>query len=382
MPMMKNKTRILSFTFAVLFVISAVSPYALLYGEKSIKVNDSTEIGIDALFRAYMLNDQRLQWSGLETTFGVESVLTATIRKKLSWGALEVKSQFFLNQEFDKNRLTDETREKYLQNYEINPFEIKQLFIQLTRGSLTIGLGKHPTIFGRNYNVGFSNAYFDEPFIRNEAILHYETGVFLRYNPGIFIIDLAVVNGSEGMDTNSSKGGMARIGLQGKSWAFGVSAKMQDGIGSEWQKRYNNHAGVDLMFKAGPFRFSSEFIYDEYGFHREYSIDDVFWGRSYYYRDIFYKHKTPIKGYGGYADLQYETKGFLLDLNYGEYHPEEIGHIYHDDPIKRAIVKIRIRLADGLHAFGVGLFENKREKEPLFDGASDYGFLLGCQYRL
>lgn len=380
--MMKKKTRTPSFLLAVLFVLTSVSPFALLHGEVNIKVNDSTEIGIDALFRTHMLNDQRLQWSGLETTFGVESVLTTTLRKKLSWGKLEVKSQFFLNQEFDKNRLTDETREKYLQNYDINPFEIKQLFIQLTRGDFSIGLGKHPTIFGRNYTVSFSNAFFGDPFIRNEAILHFETGLFIRYNPGIFIIDLAVVNGSEGMDTNSSKGGMARIGLQGKNWAFGVSAKMQDGIGSEWQKRYNNHAGVDLMFEAGAFRFSSEFIYDEYGFHREYSIDDVFWGRSYYYRDVFYKHKTPIKGYGGYVDLQYETEKFLLELNYGEYHPEEIGHIYHDDPIKRALVKIRLRLATGLHVFGVGLLETEREKEPLFKGASDYGFLVGFQYRL
>jgi hypothetical protein len=30
----------------------------------------------------------------------------------------------------------------------------------------------------------------------------------------------------------------------------------------------------------------------------------------------------------------------------------------------------------------VGLFENQRQKEPLFQGASDYGILVGFQYSL
>jgi hypothetical protein len=29
-----------------------------------------------------------------------------------------------------------------------------------------------------------------------------------------------------------------RIGLKGKNWGFGISAKAQDGIGSKWQKQY------------------------------------------------------------------------------------------------------------------------------------------------
>ena len=356
--------------------------YDTLYGEIGIKVNETTKIKIDALFRTYMLNDQRIQWSGLETTFGVESVLTANIKKELKWGTVQVCSQLFINQPFNKNILADEPRQKYLQNFEIDTLEIKQLYIRVTTGKFTFGLGKRPSIFGEDHTVGFSNAFFDYPFIRTEAILHYETGLFVNYTSGIFIIDVAVVNGSENMDTNSSKGGMARIGIQGKTWGFGVSAKAQDGIGSEWQKQYKNHAGVDFMFKLGSIRIAGEAIYDEYGFHRQYEIDDVFWGRSYYYRDIFYKYKTPITGIGGYLDVQYETTKLLLELNYGEYYPEEIGNPYHDDPIKRGLAKLRLRLAEGFHAFAVGLFENKREKEPLFAGASDYGFLVGFQYSL
>lgn len=368
------------FICTVVFLQGAVP----IYPEVDIKVDDSTKIGINSVFRAYLLNDQRLQWSGQETTFGVESIFTAAIEKKLKWGEIKVFSQFFINQPFDKNILADESRQKYLQNFERETLQVKQLYIQVTRGNVTFGMGKHGSLFGKDHTPGFSNAFFDYPFIRSEAILNFETGLFFRWTPGIFSIDIAVVNGSENMDTNSMKGGIVRLGLKGKNWAFGVSAKAHDGIGSEWQKQYKNHAGIDFMVKTGRFRLSSEIIYDEYGFHREYSIDDVFWGRSYYYRDSFYKHKTPITGTGGYIDLQYETPDsrWFLELNYGEYHPKEIGHIYHDDPIKRAIVKVRIRLAPNLHTFGVGLFENKRQKEPLFKGASDYAFLLGLQYRL
>jgi hypothetical protein len=378
MMTIKKSVRFVLFVCIIVFGFSA----APVHPEVTVKVNDTTKIGIDVLFRTYMLNDQRIQWSGQETTFGAESVLTANIGKKLNWGNIDVYTQLFINQPFNKNILADASRQKYLQNFEVDTLEMKQLYIRITRGNFFIGLGKHPSIFGKDYTQRFSNAFFDYPFIRNEAVLNFETGLFVGYAAGVFTIDLAVVNGSENMDTNSSKGGMARIGLKGNNWTFGVSAKLQDGIGSEWQKQYKNHAGIDFMFKTGKLRVSSEVIYDEYGFHREYAIDDVFWGRSYYYRDIFYKHKTPIKGYGGYIDLQYETPAFFLELNYGEYHPEEIGHIYHDDPIRRVLVKLKLELAAGLHAFGVGLFENKREKEPLFKGASDYGFLIGLQYVL
>ncbi|NIM16792.1 MAG: hypothetical protein GTO45_32800 [Candidatus Aminicenantes bacterium] len=380
--MIKKKNVMRFILFLWLCVVISGAGFSPLCGEVSFKVNDTTHIGIEALFRAHMLNDQRIQWSGLETTFGVEAVFTTTIQKKLKWGTLGVSTQLFINQPFNKNILADESRQKYLQNFERDTVEVKQLYIRLTRGNFTVSLGKHLSIFGNDCTVGFSNAFFDYPFIRNEAILNFETGLVVSYTPGIFTFDIAVVNGSENMDTNSSKGGMVRIGLKGKNWGLGISAKAQDGIGSEWQKQYKNHAGVDVMFKIGAFRIASEVIYDEYGFHRQYEIDDVFWGRSYYYRDIFYKHKTPITGIGGYLDLQYETAKFFLEVNYGEYYPKEIGHLYHDDPIKRAIVKLRLKLATGFHAFAVGLFENEREKEPLFKGASDYGFLLGFQYSL
>jgi len=382
MTIKNSKTIILVFCCSVL-ILQGFTP---LHAEARIKVNDTTHIVIDSLFRAYLSNDQRIQWSGQETSFGVESALTADVQKTFKSGSIKVFTQLFINQPFDKNILTDEIRARYLRNFKTDTIEIKQLYLQVTRGKITFGLGKHASIFGRDYTVSFSNSFFDYPFIRTEAVLNFETGLFFRYTPGIFNIDIAVTNGSEDRDTNSMKAGMVRIGLHGKNqkWSFGVSAKAQDGIGSEWQKQYKNHLGLDFMGKSGFFQVSGEIIYDEYGFHRDFPIDEIFWKRSYYYRDIFYKYKTPVTGVGGYIDFQYSKTGskWFLEINYGEYHPKKIGHPYHDDPIRRAILKINVHAAPQLNFFGVGLLENKRKKEPLFKGASDYGILLGLQYRL
>ncbi|UCH94040.1 MAG: hypothetical protein JSV88_27755 [Candidatus Aminicenantes bacterium] len=381
MTKIKTPTLVL-FVFVCIFAAFFPGRSFLIHADAFIKVDETTDICFYPVFRSYLLNDQRLQWSGQETTFGVEAILAADIQKKFRWGDIKVVTEFFINQPFDKNILADESRKKYLRNFEIETFEVKQLYIRVTRGNFTFGLGKHESLFGRNYTLRLLNSFVDHPFIRNEAILNFETGFFLTYTPGIFTFDIAIVNGSENMDTNSMKCGIVRIGLKGKNWGLGVSAKAHDGIGSEWQKQYKNHAGIDFMLKTGGFRISSEVIYDQYGFHREYSIDEVFWGRSYYYRDIFYKHKTPITGVGGYIDLQYESSRWFLEINYGEYYPKEIGHPYHDDPIKRVIIKLRLQLASHFHVFGMGFFENQRQKEPLFSGASDYAYLLGLQYSL
>ncbi len=123
-----------------LCVVISGTGYSPLYGEVKVKVNDTTDIGIAMLFRAHMLNDQRIQWSGLETTFGVESVLSANIQKKLKKGTLGVTAQLFINQPFNKNILADDSRQKYLQNFEIDTVELKQLYIQYSRGNFSIGL--------------------------------------------------------------------------------------------------------------------------------------------------------------------------------------------------------------------------------------------------
>lgn len=349
---------------------------------EDVKIDDETGIDIASVFRSYYLNDQRIQWSGVEATFGAEAAVSADVQRKIKGGHMRLFSEIFLNQPFDRNILTDERRAKYMPNFDITPCEIARLYIGVNKGNFSFDLGRKATNFGKNYSLPMLNSFLAQPFIRTEAVLRYETGLFLAYTPGILNVSLAVVNGSSGMDTNSSKAGIIRLGLKGNNWAFGISAKGQDGIGSENQKRYNNHAGVDVMFKTGRFRFSAEMIYDEYGFRKEYDEADISWKRSLYYRDIFYKHETPVTGIGGYACLQYETGRWLAELNYGEYYPEEIGYAFHDDRTKRGIAKLMIRLADNFHLFCMGLFENDRVAEDLFEGASGFAFLLGLQYRV
>ncbi|MCI0471023.1 MAG: hypothetical protein L0Y73_05135, partial [Candidatus Aminicenantes bacterium] len=347
-----------------------------------VKLDETADIDLGSTFRSYYINDQRIQWSGVEASFGVEAVLSADLQKKIKKGNIRVFSEMFLNQPFDRNILKDEWRAKYLANFEITPLYIAQSYIEVIQGNFSFALGKKKTNFGENYSYPLVNSYSDQPFIRTEAILRYETGFFLAYRPGLLDFSLAVVNGGEEMDTNSSKGGIIRLGLKGKNWALGISAKAQDGIGSEKQKQYKNHAGLDMMMKTGRFRFSAEVIYDEYGFRKEYNEQDIFWKRSFYYRDIFYKYETPVTGIGGYFELQYESSKWLAAANYGEYYPEEIGQPFHDDPVKRTVIKFRVCLAPGFHLFCMGLFENKRRQEVLFQGSSDYAFLFGLQYRL
>ncbi|MFC2155257.1 hypothetical protein ACFLRB_02040 [Acidobacteriota bacterium] len=374
--MRKNKHKI-PLVCCIIFLIWGINLSAL-----QVKLDDSSSMNIGSIFRSYYLNDQRIQWSGVEATFGVEAALTADIQRKIKGGNVGVFSEVFLNQPFDQNILTDERREKYIPNFQVNTCEIAQLFIGVRKGSFSAALGKKETNFGKHYSLPLLNSFVAQPFIRTETILRYETGLFIDYAPGILDFSLAIINGSQGMDTNSSKAGIIRLGLKGKNWALGVSAKAQDGIGSENQKIYKNHAGLDLMVKTGHFRFSAEVIYDEYGFRKEYKEENIFWKRSLYYRDVFYKYETPVTGIGGYAGLQYETRKWLVEVNYGEYYPEEIGFPFHDDPIKRGVAKLRISLATGFHLFCMGLFENDRPAEELFKGASGIAFLLGLQYQI
>lgn len=341
-----------------------------------------TAFRLDALLRGYYINDQRIRWSGLEATFGAEAALSSWIEKELDSGRLRAGGEFFVNQPFDKNILRDNVRAAYHPNFQVSPFEISRLNLQYKRGALTVKLGKAETSFGRTYFPLFTNSRLDSPFIRTEAILWRETGVFMFYEPGVFVLDMAVVNGSEDRDTNSSKAGIIRLGIKGEKWAFGISGKKQDGIGSESQKTYKNHYGIDFMVRLASFVLSGEAIYDEYGFRRNYSEADIFWPRSLYYRDTFYKDKTPITGIGGYLDLGYRATNWLAGLSYGEYYPRKIGHPYHDTPIKRSIVKLAYNLTSEFQTYGVGLFENDRREEEWKAVTSRLAVLVGAQYRL
>jgi len=76
-----------------------------------------------------------------------------------------------------------------------------------------------------------------------------------------------------------------RFGFDFSHVKFGISGLYQDGEGSEEQKQFRRHAGVDGMVRLGNWVLSSEIIYDEYGLRRVgFDPDDIFWQRSIYYR--------------------------------------------------------------------------------------------------
>jgi hypothetical protein len=350
---------------------------------ENIRISDTTALKLDLVFRGYILNDQRIYWSGLETSFGAEAAVRGTIEKKFRGGMLDVESEFFLNQPFGRNILTDEYREDYMANWQIETFQISKLNIGIRLGKWTIRVGKALPPFGRCYfNFYSNNLNFGAPFIRTEAILWRETGLLVQYRNGLFSFDIAAVNGEENRDTNSSKAGIVRLGLGRENWGVGFSYKEQDGIGSEQQKEYKGHTGFDFMFRVSKFTVSGEWIWDRYGFHREFDEEDIYWPRSLYFRDIFYQYKTPIKGKGGYLNLLYESSRVAVNVNYGEYYPQEIGNPLHDPPIKRLVGKIAVSLLENFRIYFTGILENQREEESWSSGAKPYAMLLGIEYQL
>lgn len=353
------------------------------YSLEKINVSDSTGLQLDLAFRSYAIDDQRIYWSGLEMSFGAEASIRANIEKKFKGGTLTVESEFFIDQPFGKNILTDEEREDYLANFDVETFRISKLNLALQLGRWNIRFGKALTPFGRHHFDFFSNNLnFGAPFIRTEAILWRETGLTINYRYKFLSFDIAVVNGEENRDTNSSKAGIIRLGTQGKNWSLGFSYKVQDGIGSEQQKEYKGHTGIDFMVRFSRFILSGEWIWDRYGFHREFDVDDIYWPRSLYFRDIFYQYKTPIKGKGGYLNLRYESAKLTWNINYGEYYPQEIGHPLHDPPIKRFVAKMAYRFFKNFRLYFTGLIENEREEESWSSGAKPWALLLGMEYNL
>ncbi len=341
-----------------------------------------TEFDLKIDVRSYFSNDQRIQWSGAEATFGTEAIIRGNAKKMIRNTEFFAGGEIRLNQSFDNNFLVDEYREKYIQNFKTDRFQIAGMFVGLRVKNFELSLGKRRSIFGNDQLVHLTNGEIFQPFIRTESVLWWETGLFLKYRKGIIRLDLSVVNGGPDKDTNSSKAAVARAGIELKNFAIGVSAKVQDGIGSEQQKQYKNHIGFDISFRSGKFRLSAEGIYDEYGFRKEFNSDDIFWERSLYYRDQFYKSETPITGIGGYIDLSYHNNKILVNINYGEFHPEKINNPYHDPPIRRGILKFIYNFSHGFGIFLSTLIENDRLREPVFSGAEGYAYIVGMTFSI
>ncbi len=328
--------------------------------------------------------DHRIWFTGQASDFSVEGGMYGYLQTTESAWTTRLDCELYLNQPFDNNRLVDTPqRVSYDHNFKVEALQISQLLLSTRHEDFLLAVGKMVTPFGRFYFPLMTNRMDDAPFIRSEAILWRETGLLAQYDPGIFIATAALTNGGPDRDANSSKAIIGRVGLQEEDWAVGTSIKWQDGIGSEGQKETNNHAGIDAMFRHGPWTFSGELIYDEYGLRRgDLDLDDIFWGRSLYNRQIAQAKYGKLHGVGYYLDAGYFVERWQFNLNYGEYHPHAVGERIHDAVSRRGIFKAAFNITSNFAWYGMLMIENtvpafkyEHDREGLY-------FLTGFQAML
>lgn len=343
-----------------------------------------TDFWWDGVGRGYYLNDQRIEFTGLEATFLVEGIVRAGGRRNVGDIQFDFGTELFVTQPFDRNVLLDaQDRIDYAPNFDYPPLEISQMALSGTRGDFAVTIGKFVTPFGRTWFPILSNSRWDTPFIRHEAIGFRETGLLFQYSPGPLRLDAAVTNGSEDGDTNSSKALVARVGWETERFVIGGSVKQQDGIGSEDQKYFNNHVGMDAALFFGRWTFCTELIADEYGFRRAgFGPAGVFWGRNMYHRDRQVGHYDPLTGWGYYGAVGYRGDCWTTWVSYGQFLPDPIGDRIHDTDNHRFMVQGIRSLGQGVDFFGAVMLETTVEQA--FAGKDRIGqtVLAGFQFGL
>ena len=343
-------------------------------------VHDRPGFSIDGLARAYYANDQRINWTGMEATFGAEGILAPRFIAEVNGWNISANGVFFLNQHFDGNKLDEPGLAPYHKNFEVDPFQIWNMNVRFTKDDLTISVGKDNTPFGRYYFPLFTNSRMDSPFLRSDVIQWVETGIFARYSPGIFVGDIAITNGLAERDTNSMKALVARLGINTPSFVAGISGKLHDGSGSEKQKQYGSYYGADAMMRWGAFDLSGEFTYDQYGMWHDFDPNNITWGRSLYYRDLYSgQQRVPLSALGYYLNLGWTHPRLRVDLNYGEYYPHAIGNVLNDTPVRRGLAKATWRVMPHVESYTALLWENVRPLEPFRKWQLGTALLSGVQ---
>ena len=332
--------------------------------------------------RGFWSNDLRYEFTGQESFIGVEAATLASVVYREDGWTSAATGEFYLNQPFDDNLLVDyPLRDSFSHNFDVDTFEISQLFITANRNNWFVDLGKFVTPFGRYWAPTVTNSRTDAPFIRTESVLFRETGLQLRFQPNQWRLAAAITNGGSDRDTNSSKAFVARVGFDVGTMAGGVSVKTQDGIGSESQKEFNDHAGVDFMLRKGRLTLSTEWIYDEYGMRRPgFNLDDINWGRSLYNRQLNGGLNHPLSGWGWYGNAVWQGDRATVVMQYGEFHPNKIGDHIHDQTTRRISSKYIRRISDHLDWYVSGIFENRVANAQ--DGRNRKGtfLLVGVQF--
>lgn len=332
--------------------------------------------------RGLFYTDGRYEFTGQETSLAAEGQLLADWTRQADGWWAGLTGEGYLTQPFDRNILVDDPlRASYAHNFEIETLQLSQLFVSLGGDRWTVDVGKFITPFGRYYGPIYTNLLTDLPFLRSEAIRQRETGAQLRYHAGVWRHSAAITNGSSDRDTNSSKALVARAGWDTGTWAGGLSVKRQDGIGSEGQKEYNNHAGVDLSWTRGQFRLAGEVLLDEYGTRRPgLDLNDITWGRSLYNRQLNEGLYDPITGTGWYLNATWTRARGTSVVGFGQYFPEFIGDPVHDQNNWRLLLKNSWQLGARTELFASGFIEPSLENFAIAHTRYGYLWLAGLQF--
>ncbi|WP_425618360.1 hypothetical protein NA78x_002065 [Anatilimnocola sp. NA78] len=344
---------------------------------------DDTTYYVHGKARGYYINDQRIEFTGVEATFLVEGAVDAGVQKQANGWLYSCETELFLNQPFERNIYQNTPmRASYAHNFEIEQFQISQIKLSAGCGDWRATIGKFVTPFGRFYYPIYRNNFDDSPFIRSEAILYRETGALLEYKPQGWDFAFALTNGGLEGDTNSSKALVTRAGIDHGWFAAGASAKFQDGVGSEDQKQYKTHYGVDAMVRNERWSLSGELIYDVYGMRRPYPLDNIFWGRSLYYRDVNKAPWEPISGLGYYINLQYTGPQWTLVGNFGQFFPEQLGIRQHDITNTRSLLKASRHWTPNFETYAMLLNETTLEDAWGPEPRVGVYYVFGCQFSM
>jgi hypothetical protein len=342
----------------------------------------SLEIG--GALRAFYSNDQRIAWSGVETTFGGEGDLRALFTMPDGDWTFRARSEFFLNEPTGNTILSDPVRNLYRDDYIVPAFQVFQLALEAEYGDWLIRVGKIRSPLGSNVVPIFTNSLSDAPFLQTEIIGFTETGVFVRWHPGPWSIDLGVSNGEENLDTNSSKALIARLGIDQPRWSAAVWGKFQDGIGSEEMKQFNSFVGFDASVRTGNWTFYGEAAVDQHGLYRDPNAGNLqeFNSLSLYGLDAYRGFDEPIYGAGFDAGAVYRYSRLMMNWNYGIYFPQHIGIPTQDAPVHRGLVKCSWDLTRRLQFYAALIFENSRPQPYLLmynyaPRAMIFGFQFG-----
>ncbi len=269
----------LLFFSSLLFLSCGLSDLALAGPEQRKELN----LEMEGWVNIYYLNNQQIQHTGNECTFGAFTDVELTLRPYSNFNIYS-KGLFRLQQELDS---TARGYEKYTKE----PFEVRTLFIGIeTKKCGRVCLGKLEKGAGNFNYPDFVPADIFIPLDRTR-ILRYDTGIFWDFGRRGWQARTALINGVEELDSNSAKGLFIQIeksskvsdSLRGEA---GVFAQVQDGRGSTPIKYDDNYIGTFLALDAGRLRLDTGAAYHYYGYgdyreNMERAIDEHNYGTDF-----------------------------------------------------------------------------------------------------